>query len=90
MYNHILFDEDLIFSMLDDGDFGSSHSTDPLEACCMLRANIWIHLMERQGFVYNCEYDCKDFFRASARCFEFIKKLNSREIVFDKIGNLSL
>lgn len=74
--NRVLFDEELVLQMIAKGDFGASP---------ILQANLWIHLMEKKGYLKEFYYPLDLFAKDSEECLSFIEDLRTSCDLFVKI-----
>lgn len=80
--NRVLFDEELIRQMLKKSEFGYSWGDN---SAPILQANLWIHLMEKKGYLKDFYYPLDLFDKDSKECLSFIKNLRTSYDLFVKI-----
>lgn len=80
--NRVLFDEELVRQMIEKGAFGSWRE---LTASPILQANLWIHLMEKKGYLKEFYYPLDLFAKDSEECLSFIEYLHTSDYLFVKI-----
>jgi hypothetical protein len=78
--NRVLFDEELVLQMIATNDFGCWRVTSPI-----LKANLWIHLMEKKGYLKEFYYPVDLFDKDSQECLSFVDDLCNSTDLFVKI-----